>query len=112
MGRIGDYALIGDCHTVALIGRDASIDWWCPQRFDNPSVFARILDPDAGHAAVRIDQQRASNRSYVPDSNVLTTVLSNDDGDLEITDCMPVASFDVQNPAAVTAAHCILRRLR
>ena len=40
--------LMGDCHTVASIGRDASIDWWCPQRFDTPSVFARILDPDAG----------------------------------------------------------------
>jgi GH15 family glucan-1,4-alpha-glucosidase len=112
VGRIGDYALIGDCHTVALVGRDASIDWWCPLRFDAPSVFARILDPEGGHCAIRIDDQRASSRSYVPDTNVLTTVLSNDDGDLEITDCMPVAAFDSEDPAAVTTANCILRRLR
>ncbi len=112
MGRIGDYALIGDCHTVALVGRDASIDWWCPARFDAPSVFARILDPDGGHCAIRLDHQRASSRSYVPDTNVLTTVLSNDDGDLEVTDCMPVAAFDHERPAAVTTHNCILRRLR
>jgi GH15 family glucan-1,4-alpha-glucosidase len=112
VGRIGDYALIGDCHTVALVGRDASIDWWCPGRFDAPSAFARILDPDAGHAAITIDNRRSSSRSYVQDTNVVTTVLSCDDGDLEVTDCMPVAAFDAENPAAVTTAHCILRRLR
>jgi GH15 family glucan-1,4-alpha-glucosidase len=110
--RIGDYALIGDCHTIALIGRDASIDWWCPGRFDAPSVFGRILDPDAGHCAIRIGGRQLSTRSYVQDTNVLTTVLSNDDGDLEITDCMPVDHYDADNPAAVTTHHCILRRLR
>jgi len=112
MARISDYAIIGDCHTVALVGRDASIDWWCPTRFDAASVFARILDPYGGHCSIRVDHQRASSRMYVPDTNVLTTVLSNDDGDLEVTDCMPVAAFDPANPAAVTTDHCILRRMR
>lgn len=112
MARISDYGLIGDCHTVALVGRDASIDWWCPERFDAPSVFARILDPDGGHCAIRIGDQRSSSRTYVQDTNVLTTVLHGDDGDLEITDCMPVAAFDHDDPSAVTAGNCILRRLR
>ena len=112
MARISDYAVIGDCHTVALVGRDASIDWWCPERFDSPSVFARLLDPDAGHCSIRIDGQSSSSRAYVQDTNVLTTTLSNTDGDLEVTDCMPVAAFDPTRPAAVDAAHCILRRLR
>ncbi|HVT79006.1 MAG TPA: glycoside hydrolase family 15 protein [Acidimicrobiales bacterium] len=110
--RIGDYALIGDCHTVALVSRDASIDWWCPRRFDAPSAFARILDPAAGHCAIRVDGLRSSSRSYVQDTNVLTTVLSSDDGDVEVTDCMPVANYDPENPAAVTTRHCILRRVR
>jgi GH15 family glucan-1,4-alpha-glucosidase len=112
VARIGDYALIGDCHTVALVGRDASIDWWCPGRFDAPSVFGRILDPDAGHCSVRVTDQRSSSRSYVQDTNVLTTVLSNDDGALEITDCMPVEPYDADNPARVATRRCILRRLR
>ena len=112
MPRISDYGLIGDCHTVALVARNGSIDWWCPERFDQPSVFAGILDPDAGHCSVRIDDRRASSRHYVQDTNVLTTVLTNDDGEIEITDCMPVAAFDDADPAAVTPAHCILRRVR
>ncbi len=112
MPRIGDYALIGDCHTVALVSRDASIDWWCPRRFDAPSAFARILDAAAGHCAIRVDGLRSSSRSYVQDTNVLTTVLSSDDGDVEVTDCMPVDNYDSGNPAAVTTRHCILRRVR
>ena len=60
MNHIADYAVIGDCHSLALIGRDASIDWACFPRFDSPSVFCRILDPHGGHWAVQPERVTAS----------------------------------------------------
>ena len=50
---IGDYALLSDCRSAALVSRAGSVDWLCWPRFDSPAVFARILDPDGGHFAIR-----------------------------------------------------------
>jgi GH15 family glucan-1,4-alpha-glucosidase len=113
MNRIADYALIGDCHSAALVGRDGSIDWACFPCFDSPAVFCAILDPLRGGswslsapAATRI------SRAYVPDTNVLVTTFTTPTGVLEVTDCMPVERSDPGEPRRVKGHTAIMRRAR
>ena len=90
---IEDYGLIGDMHTVALVGTDGSIDWCCLPRFDAPSVFARILDAETGghfQIALRGDDV-TTKQFYWPETNVLVTRFLSDDGVGEVRDFMPVA---------------------
>jgi GH15 family glucan-1,4-alpha-glucosidase len=72
---IEDYGVIGDLETVALVGRNGSIDWMCYPHFDSPSVFAAILDDEKGGrfqiAPTREDVN--CKQMYVPDTNVLLT---------------------------------------
>ena len=56
---IGSYGVIGDLHSVALVGMDGSIDWCCLPNFDSPSVFAAILDDQKG-GFFRIASTRSS----------------------------------------------------
>ena len=113
MNRIEDYALVGDCHSVALVGRDGSIDWCCFPRMDSPAVFAKILDADRG-GSFQIGARGATGteREYVTDTNVLVTRHVSATGALEVTDCMPTGRFDAQAPGRVSCTHSILRRLR
>ena len=89
---IENYGLIGDLHTVALVGMNGSIDWFCFPHFDSPSVFAAILDDEKG-GRFRISPTRADplyKQFYWPDTNVLITRFSTPDGVGQITDYMPV----------------------
>lgn len=113
VNRIGDYGLIGDCHSAALVGRDGSIDWACFPRFDSPSVFCKILDSKkGGHFSVRPSALRHVRREYLEDTNVLITTFECERGVLELTDCMPVQPFDRNEPVKVRNYSSILRRLR
>ena len=113
MNRIGDYALIGDCHSAALVGRDGSIDWLCFPRFDAPAVFCKILDADRGGSfALFAPDATATERAYLPDTNVLVTTIRTPSGVLEVTDCMPVERRDPDDPSHVVTHHSIMRRAR
>jgi GH15 family glucan-1,4-alpha-glucosidase len=95
---IGDYAVIGDCHTAALVSRTGAIDWCCLPRFDSGSAFATLLDPDAGACRVSVDGGGAVARDYVGGTLVLETTLEGPGGAARLLDCMPLA--DPLDPAA------------
>ena len=89
---IENYGLIGDLCTVALVGMNGSIDWFCFPHFDSPSVFAAILDDEKG-GRFQICPTRADplyKQFYWPDTNVLVTRFLTPDGVGQITDYMPV----------------------
>ena len=90
--RIEDYALIGDCYTGALVGRDGSIDWLCLPRFDSAACFAALLgNPDNGRWLLApAGEIRRTRRSYRDGTLVLDTEYETDDGVVVVTDCMPV----------------------
>jgi GH15 family glucan-1,4-alpha-glucosidase len=90
--RIEDYALIGDCETAALVGRDGSIDWLCVPRFDSPACFAALLGaPDHGRWLISPSVPvRATRRRYRPGTLVLETEFETDAGVVVLVDCMPV----------------------
>jgi alpha,alpha-trehalase len=91
MTEIADLALLSDCATAALVGSDGSVDWWPGPRFDGPSVFSRLLDPDAGHFSVRPVARSAVQRTYVPGTMVLRTEHRAAGATLRVTDCLALA---------------------
>ena len=94
---IAEHGLVGDLHTVALVGTDGTIDWYCCPAFDAPSVFGSILDrDDGGFYALRPGTTDWTSRQlYFPDTNVLITRFFTPDGVGEIEDFMPIESADV-----------------
>ena len=96
---IGDYALIGDCHSAALVSRDGSIDWCCVPRFDSGSAFGRLLDWDGGgHCEVRPvgDGTWECSRRYLDDSLVLETTLIDAAGEARLVDCFTISGNPVE----------------
>ena len=88
---IEDYALISDCRTGALVGRNGSIDWLCLPRYDSPSVFAALLG-DEEHGNWRVaptDPNATATRKYVDGTFVLVTTWVTATGELEVCDFMP-----------------------
>jgi alpha,alpha-trehalase len=71
---IADYAFLSDCETTALVAPNGNVEWLCLPRMDSPSVFASILDRDAGSFRVGpADVNVPAARRYVPGTMVLET---------------------------------------
>jgi GH15 family glucan-1,4-alpha-glucosidase len=91
MSDIEDYALVGDLHTAALIGRDGSADWLCLPHFDSPACFAALLgDESAGRWRIApAGAGAATRRRYVGDTLILESEWDTADGTVRIIDFMP-----------------------
>ncbi|HZZ73803.1 MAG TPA: glycoside hydrolase family 15 protein [Pirellulales bacterium] len=90
--KIEDYALIGDCETAALVGRDGSIDWLCLPRFDSDACFAALLGtPENGRWSLAPTGNPApTTRAYCADTLVLETHYETADGCVKVSDFMPI----------------------
>jgi alpha,alpha-trehalase len=108
---IGDYALLSDCHSAALVSRDGSVDWLCFPRFDSPSVFARLLDEQAGHFSIRPADQARVTRRHLDHTMVLETTFRTATGTLVLVDAMALGPDDRGHQLGAGAPGALLRRL-
>jgi len=107
---IEDHGIIGDLHTVALVGNNGTIDWCCIPSFDAPSIFGALLDAERGgffSIAPHDSPEVRHLQYYLPETNILITRFLTRDGVGEITDFMPI------EPAReTTKRHRIIRAVR
>jgi GH15 family glucan-1,4-alpha-glucosidase len=106
---IGDYALLADCNSAALVDRSGSIDWLCLPRYDSPGVLSRILDPDAGHWSIRPTGSFTTERRYLPGTLVLETTFTTDAGSVRVLDALAFADGQRAHDLGLDAPHELLR---
>ena len=108
---VRDYAIIGDCHSAALVARNGSLDWLCWPRFDSPAIFAGLLDPEqGGHWRIAPGQPYSVRRKYAENTNIVVTEFETTSGSALLTDLMPVSSEEYKRIAFVPD-HQIIRQL-
>lgn len=88
--RLGEYGIIGDLDTCALIAKDGSLDWCCFPHLESPSIFAAILDPEKGgcFALHPSSSSFTAEQKYIENTNVLQTLFRTPSGKVELTDFM------------------------
>jgi GH15 family glucan-1,4-alpha-glucosidase len=106
---IADYGLLSDCNTSALVARDGSIDWLCMPRFDSPALFARILDPNAGHWTIAPAERAIVERRYLDGSLVVETTFTTESGGVRLTDAMAFSEGQRGHDLGNDAPHELLR---
>jgi GH15 family glucan-1,4-alpha-glucosidase len=108
---IGDYALLSDCRSAALVSRAGSVDWLCFPRFDAPAVFARILDDDGGHFSIRPAGEFQASRAYADQTMALETTFRAAAGTAVLTDAMAVGRNDRGHELGAGSPGMLLRRV-
>ena len=108
---IADHAFLSDRHSCALIDRAGSVEWLCFPRFDGPSVFARLLDDDAGHWQVQPEAGWTATRRYAGRSLALETTFRTGDGELVLTDALGLGPDNDGHRLGTDVPHVLVRRL-
>ena len=106
---IAEYAMLSDSSSAALVARDGSIDWLCLPRFDSPSLFGRILDPDAGHWQIAPAGEYEVERRYLPGTLVLETTFTTPTGRARLTDALVFEDGQRAHDLGMNPPHELLR---
>jgi GH15 family glucan-1,4-alpha-glucosidase len=106
---IAAYGLLADCTSAALVDVDGSIDWLCMPHFDSPALFARILDPNAGHWSIAPLHGSTSERRYLPGTLVIETTFTTATGSVRLIDAMAFAEGQRGHDLGRNAPHEVLR---
>ena len=106
---IADYGLLADCNSSALVDRSGSIDWLCLPRYDSDAIFARLLDPDAGHWSIRPAAAFTVQRRYLPGTLVIETTFTTETGSVRLCDAMAFADGQRGHELGFDAPHEVLR---
>src|SRR4051812_8573143 len=106
---IADYGLLADCNSSALVDRAGSIDWLCLPRFDSDAIFARLLDPEAGHWSIRPAGAFTAERRYLPGTLIVETTFTTDTGTVRLADAMAFAEGQRGHDLGFDAPHEVLR---
>ena len=106
---IADHALLSDRHSSALVDRAGSVEWLTCPRFDSPSVFARLLDPRAGHWQIRPTGPWKSERRYLDRTLVLETTFTTPSGTLILTDLLAIGSNNEGHRLGRDVPHLLVR---
>jgi GH15 family glucan-1,4-alpha-glucosidase len=92
---INSYGLIGDCHSAVLVSPDGSVDWGCLPDFDSPAIFCRLLDAERGgyFQIAPTGGTIPGSQRYLHNSNVLQTRFASVQGEIVLTDFMPIETL-------------------
>jgi alpha,alpha-trehalase len=106
---IGDHAMLSDRHSSALVDRAGSVEWLTCSRFDSPSVFARLLDPEAGHWQIQPSGPWTSERRYLDRTLVLETTFTTPNGTLVLTDLLAMGPDNEGHRLGRNVPHLLVR---
>ncbi|MET9063904.1 glycoside hydrolase family 15 protein [Streptosporangium sandarakinum] len=120
--HIADYAFLSDCESTALVAPSGNVEWLCLPRMDSPSVFAAVLDRDAGGFRIGpTDLRVPSARRYLPGTMVLETSWGSPTGWIVVRDALLMGPWHHEDelshthrraPTDYDAAHVLLRTVR